>query len=322
MSYRSHALSFFAPVVIAGGLFAACSSSSNDASPPAAPNPTVDVSPDTDPDASPSKEGPTDPDGSPTKRGPTDAGRDAYVDPSVTSAIKKYDTDYAAAVCVRLTACCTAPADYGAFFERFLPDSRGRATPPYTLLAVPSAASCAKELAEQLNLLHSQWGKSVTDNRMKYDLARAQRCVSDVTAAACGPALAKALFPRDKGDGCLDAHDNEVFTKFLKPGAACSDIKDTTFFGECDPAFGFCDGKACVAWRRPGETCSVTPRLFCLPDNPRCGTGDKCPTPPVLAGLDEACLTSDSSYRDCQPAFVPTRKRPAETPKTGSRRQD
>lgn len=291
MSCR-HAIVLAVPLTILGGVFTACSS--DDSGPAAA----VSVLPVADGSSAPVPED----DASSETR---DAGRDGYVDPQVVAAIAKYDGDYAAAVCARLTACCTAKADYDAFFSRFLPDEKGNSQPPYTLKTVPTAAACATALAAQLNLVHGQWAKSITDGRMKYDPARGQKCIGDLKSATCGPVLAKALFPIAKGDGCLDARDNEVFTKFLAPGAACADIKDTTFFGECDPALGFCNGAACEAWRKPGETCSVTPRQFCAPGN-YCTSvgGGTCPPLPALAGLGEDCLTAATSYRECLPTLV------------------
>lgn len=232
---------------------------------------------------------------------PPDSGGDAATPPGadVSAAVKGFDADLAAAVCARLTACC-ADADYALFFGRFTEK-------PYTLKSAPPAASCAAELAGQLAILHDRWVASVGRGRMTYDAARAKRCVADVGAAACGAPLNDLLY----GAACLGVRGNEVFAKVAPVGSPCEDLGDGTYYGECDPAGGYCDEtKRCAPWRKTGESCGIltqdagpAKRLFCAPslncDGQTLKSPGKCSGPPVTRGLGESCDASSGPTELC-----------------------
>lgn len=232
---------------------------------------------------------------------PDDAGGDATAPPGtdVTAAVKDFNRDLAGAICKRLTACC-ADADYALFFGRF-------SEKPYTLESAPPAASCATELAGQLAILHDRWVASVGRGRMTYDAARAKKCVADVDAAACGAPLNNLVY----GAECLGARGNEVFAKIAPVGSACEDLGDGTYYGECNPAAGYCDEtKKCAPWRKTGESCGIitqdagpAKRLFCAPslncDGGSLKTPGKCSGPPVNRALGESCSASSGPTELC-----------------------
>ncbi len=219
------------------------------------------------------------------------------VDPDVVSAIAGIDKALADAVCARLEACC-AQGDYEKYFLQF----QGK---PFDLKAAPPRNECASTLAGQLGRLHAKWASSVSAGRMKLDPARAQKCVADVSAAACGLALTKAIYSAE----CFGVRGNEVFTKTTPLGAACDDIGDGTFYGECNPAFGYCgSNKTCEAWKKTGEPCSVSPtRSFCSPelacDGLTPSKPGKCSGPPIVRQLGEPCVSISGPLVDCAPGL-------------------
>jgi hypothetical protein len=136
---------------------------------------------------------------------------------------------------------------------------------------------------------------------MKLDPARAQTCVADVKAAACGVPLTNAIY----ASACFGVRGNEVFAKIAPLGSACDDIGDGTFFGECDPAFGYCgSSKTCEAWKKTGEPCSVSPtRSFCSPelacDGLTPSKPGKCSGAPIVRQLGEPCVAISGPLVDC-----------------------
>jgi hypothetical protein len=226
---------------------------------------------------------------------PADAGPDVDVTP-VTEQIQKFDADYAKAVCAKLTSCCK-PEDFKLYFARFINKEGDKGTnAPFTLKEVPSEADCETALKGQLDIRNGLWALSVAKGRMAFEPARAGKCVASVTAAACGTPLAKALYD----DACVDSRLTEVFKKLVPAGGACNDIKDGTFYGECDPKQGFCgetdadagasSPKTCIAWRKPGESCSLaSPRRFCRSSDGSYCVGQKCSTPPAVRNVGEDC---------------------------------
>jgi hypothetical protein len=231
-------LTFFAPALLT--LAWACSST------PATPTPG-------DADASPSDDaGKPDLDGSvlPDVQVP-----DAAPPLDVAAAVAAYDAELAAAVCGRFDACCT-DADRKVFYQQFK-------EVPYDLKTDPTPAECVATLTTQFGKLHNIWATSAAKGRIAFNPARAKQCVADTTAAACGISVAKAIFNAK----CFDLRDTEVFTKLQPIGGDCNDIKDGTFYGECDKTLGYCGSSGkCEAWKLPGEPCSVSPiRQFCGP---------------------------------------------------------
>ena len=198
-------------------------------------------------------------------------------------AISAFDAALASAVCQRLAACCTT-AHRDAFFQRFK-------SAPYDLTTPPSASECTATLTAQLGKLHQKWAASAAVGRITFSATRGQACVTGMSAAACGAPLTNALFD----DACFGTRDNEVFTKITPVGAACKDIKDGTFYGECDPKLGYCgSGATCEAWRKTAEDCGVIPkRLFCGPKlSCEGGSASKpgtCSGAPINRQLGEAC---------------------------------
>ena len=212
---------------------------------------------------------------------PEDAG--TVAPEQVAAAVDAFDAALANAVCQRLATCCAA-ADYAAYFQQF-------AGPPYDLTTAPSASECASSLSATLGKLHKKWAGSAKLGRITFSATRAKSCVAGVTAAACGVPLTTALFDA----ACFGTRGNEVFTKVTPLGAACADIKDGTFFGECDPKLGFCgSGGTCEAWRKSGQDCGFVPtRMFCAPSL-TCEGGSpskpgKCSGEPIARSLGESC---------------------------------
>jgi len=177
----------------------------------------------------------------------------------------------------------------------------GYKTKPFDLTAPPPPAQCEATLATQLGKLHGKWVTSVTLGRINYVPARAAKCIADFNAATCGPTFLKTL----GNPACLGARDNEVFVKVAPTGAACTDIADGSFFGECDPKLGYCGSdKLCNAWQTKDQPCSITPtRLFCAPDltclNPTPSKPGKCSGPSVTRQLGETCGSSSGPMQFC-----------------------
>lgn len=211
---------------------------------------------------------------------------------SAASVIASFDDGMADAICTRLAACCNDD-DYETFFNQYRYE-------PYDLASTPTTAQCRAALAQQLGKVHGRWAKSLASGRIVYDGARAAECKSAVANAACGAELTKAIYD----PSCLSQRGN-VFKKVTKPGAPCEDIKDGTFYGECDPALGFCGSqKVCEAWKKTGEACSITPtRAFCAPDLACDGLGPnkpgKCSGAPIERALGEDCSAFSGPYQNC-----------------------
>lgn len=234
---------------------------------------------------------------------PDDALPDAAPESGPPVDVATLDQQFADAICGRLTACC-ASDEYTAFFQRFQ-------TSPFTLPmgSAPTPADCASTVKTQLGILHGKWAASVKRGRMTFDPVKGKACVDAIAGATCGTPLATALF-----DGtCFDIRSNTIFQKIAKVGSPCEDIGDTTFNGECDPAEGYCDGppskvtdRKCVAWKKPGEDCSVTPTwAFC--DSVKGSACDgmtttkpgKCSDYGKTVALGEDCTAIDGPFLDC-----------------------
>jgi hypothetical protein len=206
----------------------------------------------------------------------------AAVDPRV--AARAFRTDVAKAVCAKLAGCCSQ-ADRDAYFGQF----RDK---PYELASTPSAAECEVVLAQTLGKLHDKWIPSVERGAVAFDGAKAAACVDAVKTAACGVPLASALFGEN---GCWGPR-GKVFTKKLALGAACENIGDGTYYGECDPAVGFCGNvsKKCEPWKRTNEDCTIVGTwAFCAPglncDNATPSRPGKCSAPPVTVAIGQSC---------------------------------
>jgi len=241
---------------------------------------------------------PTDPapaDGANDAGDGTDAGpRSGSISgPDVGPAVDAFDAALAAAVCSRLAACCSN-ADYAAFFQ-------GYAAPPFELEVAPLPAACAATLSTTFGKLHKKWAGSAQAGRITFSSARAQTCVSGISSAACGVPLTTALFDA----ACFGTRGSEVFTKIAPPGAACKDIKDGTFYGECDPKLGFCGSAGkCEAWRKTGEDCGVIPtRMFCAPALSCMGGSPsapgKCSGEPINRQIGESCAAVSGPLELC-----------------------
>ncbi|HSO40578.1 MAG TPA: hypothetical protein VLT33_48960 [Labilithrix sp.] len=235
----------------------------------------------------------------PPQPAPDDAGgpgtADAGIVPpaEVGPAIDAFDAALAAAVCQKVAACCST-ADRDAFLQQFK-------TAPYDLTVTPTPAECSATLATQLGKLHKKWAASAALGRITFSATRSQACVAGVAGAACGAPLTTALFD----SACFGTRGNEVFTKVTPLGAACKDIKDGTFFGECNPKLGYCNSTGtCEAWRKTGEDCGVIPtRMFCGPDL-SCEGGSpskpgKCSAAPIKRQIGESCDATSGPLELC-----------------------
>lgn len=208
--------------------------------------------------------------------------------------IRAFDDALATAICARLASCCSAN-HYATYFARYQ-------AKPYEVTTAPPAAQCASSLAQTLWILHGKWAQSAARQRVSFDRARAKACIAAIDGAACGVPLAKAL----NDDACTGTRGNEVFVKRTPLGAACQDISDGTFYGECDPKLGFCgsDG-TCQAWSKTGEPCQVIPtRKFCAPDLACDGgsakTAGACSPPPITKKLGESCGALTGAIELCE----------------------
>lgn len=189
----------------------------------------------------------------------------------------------AKAVCAKLASCCSS-ANRDAYFSQF----RDK---PYELTVTPSPSDCERVLGETLSKLHDKWLPSVERGAVAFDTAKAARCVSDVNAAACGVPLATAFF----GSDCWGPR-GKVFLKKRALGEACENIGDGTYYGECDPAQGFCGNvsKKCEPWKRTNEECSLIGTwAFCAPglncDNASPSRPGKCSAAPVTVAIGQSC---------------------------------
>lgn len=286
MKKRSSMLSSIS-ILTAGLLWAGCGESSS------SPPPSQDVG---HADPPPAPAAPQGPDGGSEARGDGggDAGDATTTDPAaITSAVAAFDAALAGAVCQRLATCCS-PADTAAFFQQYT-------SAPYDLKGTPSAADCVTSLTTQLGKLHKKWAASAAIGRMAFNSARAQACVAGISSASCGAPLTSALFDA----ACFGSRGNEVFIKLTPTGAACADVKDGTFYGECDPKLGFCGSSAkCEPWRKTGESCGVVPtRLFCAPSLSCEGgsgtTPGTCSGAPITRKLGEGCGAASGPLELC-----------------------
>jgi hypothetical protein len=213
---------------------------------------------------------------------------------SFDAPVRAFDDALATAICTRLAACCS-DADYALFFARFHDK-------PYNLSTTPTPPQCATVLGQTLWTLHSKWAASASRGRIAFDAARGQSCVASMSAAACGVPLSVAL----NDDRCLGLRGNEVFRKTTPIGSACQDIGDGTFYGECDPALGFCGSSfTCEPWAKTGEPCQLVPtRKFCAADLACDGATPSapgsCSPPPVTKKLGEGCGANTGPLELCE----------------------
>jgi hypothetical protein len=229
--------------------------------------------------------------------------------------VQKLDEETAKAICEKLTSCCNK-ADYESYFGQFK-------DVPFTLKGqpTPDAGKCVEVLTNQWFTFHGKWMGGVARGTMKYDDARGKACVAKLKAATCGVSLTEALYD----EKCFDLRRTEVFTKIAPLGAACKDIADSTFYGECNPATGYCGSAGkCEAWHKTGEACGIVPtRMFCEPGL-GCNGGSgaepgKCSAKPTPGKLGDVCydLTKASDV-ECPEGtfcdFLGTRKCEAKKP--------
>jgi hypothetical protein len=241
-------------------------------------------------DAGPGADARADDAGSPRDGGlPSDAGSpdDAAAPPADAGVnlegARNFRQQVARAVCAKLDSCCTS-ADRDIFFGQF----RDR---PYELMMTPSPADCERVLADTLGKLHDKWLPSVARGAISFDAAKAARCVASVEDARCGIPVAEAFF----GGDCWGPR-GKVFSKRRALGESCENIGDTTYYGECDPALGFCGNvsKVCEPWRRTGEECTIIGTwAFCAPmlncDGAAPGRPGRCSAPPITVALGGGC---------------------------------
>jgi hypothetical protein len=222
---------------------------------------------------------------------PVDAEKaDRAVSADAKTRISAYDGALAKAVCAKLYGCCS-DGDVERYAAQF-------SDAPYKVSTKLTASTCEAVLTQAFDALYlTKWGVSVSVGNITFDDARGQKCLDAVSAAACGTPLVSALY-----DGaCFGVRGNEVFRKVARLGAACDDIGDTTFIGECDPSLGYCgEGKTCVPWKKTGEACGIliqdagpAKRLFCAPgtncDGQSARTPGKCSGPAQNVALGATC---------------------------------
>jgi hypothetical protein len=206
----------------------------------------------------------------------------ASVDP--VAAATAFRANVAKAVCAKLAGCCSQ-ADRDAYFGQFREK-------PYELAATPSDAACETVLAATLGKLHDKYLPSIARGSIAFDATKAAACVDAVKTATCGVPLANALF----GDNGCWGPRGKVFLKKVPLGGACENIADGTYYGECDPAFGFCGNvsKTCEPWKRTNEDCTIVGTwAFCAPglncDNATPSRPGKCSAAPVTVAIGQAC---------------------------------
>lgn len=215
---------------------------------------------------------------------------DRAVSADAKTRISAYDVALAKAVCKKLYDCC-ADGDIERYAAQF-------SDAPYKVTTKVTQSNCEAVLTQSFDALYlAKWGVSVSVGNITFDEARGRTCIDAVSAAACGGPLTSALY-----DGaCFGVRGNEVFRKVAPLGAACDDIGDTTFIGECDPSVGYCgEGKKCVPWKKTGEDCGILlqdagppKRLFCAPgtncDGQSARNPGKCSGPPQSVALGATC---------------------------------
>lgn len=226
-----------------------------------------------------------------TEPGIPDASKpDRAVAPDLKAKIEAYDASIAKALCAKLTTCCS-DVDRDAYTAQFK-------EAPYKVTTPITAQNCDAVLKQAFDALNvAKWGISASVGNIVFEETKATACVAKVTAATCGVPLTAALF-----DGsCFGVRGNEVFRKVGAIGAACDDVGDTTFIGECDPALGYCnEQKKCTAWRKTGESCGIllqdagpATRLFCAPstncDGASARAPGKCSGSARTVALGETC---------------------------------
>jgi hypothetical protein len=226
--------------------------------------------------------------------------RDRTISPALRAQLDGYNTRLAQAVCAKLTTCCST-ADMARFTDPF------RET-PYNVATPITATNCTVTLKQAFDTLHvTKWGGSVAIGHIVFDEVKGNACIARVASSTCGVSTRAALFDQE----CLGVRGNKVFRKVAPVGSSCVDVRDTTFFGECDPATGFCNELgACSAWRRTGESCGLVPqpggpakRLFCAMDLNCDGqtttTPGRCSSAPVNVTLGAACSPFTGPTRVC-----------------------
>ncbi len=199
------------------------------------------------------------------------------------SEARAFRSAVAKAVCAKLDACCSG-ANRDAYFGQF----RDK---PYELTATPAPADCERVLGDTLGKLHDKYQPSLERGAVVFDRAKAESCVASVNTAACGVPLATAFFASD----CWGPR-GKVFLKKRALGEACENIGDGTYYGECDPAFGFCGNvsKTCEPWKRTNEACTLIGTwAFCAPglncDNASPSRPGKCSAAAVTVALGASC---------------------------------
>jgi hypothetical protein len=172
----------------------------------------------------------------------------------VSAALQDFALAYSKTVCERVALCCSR-ADYDSMLARFSAppyvDSSPGMPPP-----IPAPSDCETTLTPRVRSYLARYASSIARRHMAYSATRAAKCIADIGATACGPALFDAV----GNEECLNGRRSKVFIKIAPPGVSCEALRDSTLVEECDPKLGYCeapassfpDGRKCVPWRKEG----------------------------------------------------------------------
>ena len=231
---------------------------------------------------------------------PDGAVRDRTISPALRAQLDSYSTRLAQSVCAKLTTCCST-VDMASFTDPFR-------EAPYNVATPITAANCTTTVKQAFDTLYlTKWGGSVAIGNIVFDEGKGNACIARVASSTCGVATTAALFDQE----CFGLRGNKVFRKVAPIGSSCIDLRDATFFGECDPAAGFCNELGvCSAWRRPGESCGIVPqpggtakRLFCATnlscEGQTATMAGRCSSAPVNVALGAVCSTSTGPLLVC-----------------------
>lgn len=227
-------------------------------------------------------------DGSMIDAGRDDAGRDGGGDPedggrdddggTPNPRLEGLVAEAAATVCGAITRCCDADSQilyFGALreSERFAA-FRDRLPPAATL----DEASCTAVMTEIFAIQpFGDWVDAAREGRVQFVESELDACIAELDDAACGPALAAALFDGEcLGYGPPGGGESQrrMFSRTAGVGTACEAVSDGFgggFYGSCDPEVAFC------CYPRPDGTCGLPSSTV------RTGT---CA---AVAGLGETC---------------------------------
>jgi hypothetical protein len=222
----------------------------------------------------------------------------------------------AAAICDALFRCCESTS-LNAYFDAYAHNERlaefADRLPPQ---ATPTPESCPGLVEGMLTVVPlGAWTDAVRAGRARIVPERADACVAALRGAACGGALAAALYdPTCFWLGAPVGGDQQrtVFERFQSTGDTCAPLTDGfggLFYGTCNPNTDYCcfgEGDDCgfpeeaggVGLCRPagdvGDDCSQVPVHLCR-TGLDCGDDNRCHAPattPLAAG--DPCV--DASF--------------------------